>query len=137
MLASSIEGRRINSLIWWILITLQEADGPHHKHICTKQYNYAITFKEKIMISILRIEWLLIDFPSYKDKLREVGLKLVQFCRRWFLKISYMYLCHFIIISHWKQEWPFIWTNLYPLQARMHCVKFGWNLASDTDDEEF
>ena len=48
---------------------------PINKHILHK----AITLKEKIMISILRMVdnlWKL-DFPSHKDKLRQVGLKLL------------------------------------------------------------
>ena len=44
-------------------------------------------------------------------------------------KISSMYLCYFMIISHWKRIGPFIWTNLNPLQPIMLCAtaKFGWN----------
>mgnify|MGYP003684193043 CR=1 FL=1 len=29
-----------------------------------------------------------------------------------------MYFHNFLIISPWKREWPFIWTNLNPLQPR-------------------
>ena len=34
---------------------------------------------------------------------------------------------YFVIISFWERAWPFIWTNLNPLQPMMLCAKFGWN----------
>ena len=47
-----------------------------------------------------------------------------------------MYFCYFVIISPWKRVGPFIWTNLYPLHARMRCAKFGWNCPSGSGEED-
>ena len=38
------------------------------------------------------------------------------------------FLGYFVIISHWKREGTFLWTNLNPLHLRMLCAKSGWNL---------
>ena len=38
-----------------------------------------------------------------------------------------MYMCNFVIISHWRRAGAFIWTNLNPLHPKMLCAKFGWN----------
>ena len=35
--------------------------------------------------------------------------------------------CYFVIVSPWKRECPFIWTNLSSL-LKVLCAKFGWNL---------
>ena len=57
----------------------------------------------------------------------KVWLKLV----RWFFKpILSMYFCNFIIISPWKRIWPFICSNLNPLQPRGLCAKFDSNWPS-------
>ena len=45
---------------------------------------------------------------------------------------------YFAIISPWKRIWPFICTNLNPLQhARMLCAKFGRNWPSGSGEEDF
>ena len=41
-----------------------------------------------------------------------------------FFLISSMYFRYNVIISHWKREGSFIWTNLNPLHLRMLCAKF-------------
>lgn len=35
----------------------------------------------------------------------------------------------FLIISHWKKRWPFIWTNCNSLHLMILCTKFVWKLA--------
>ena len=44
---------------------------------------------------------------------------------------------YFIIIPPWKRIGPFIWKILTPLNPRMHCAKFGWNLPSCSWEENF
>ena len=51
-------------------------------------------------------------------------------------KILSMYFCYFVIISPWKRAWPFIWTNLNPLNPGMLCTKFGWNWPSSSGEED-
>ena len=51
-----------------------------------------------------------------------------------FLILS-IYFRFFLIISPWKREGPFIWTNLNPLHPRMLCAKFGWNWPSGSWEE--
>jgi hypothetical protein len=36
-------------------------------------------------------------------------------------------LCMFIIISPLKRTWPFTWTNMSSLHAKMTFIKFYWN----------
>ena len=43
---------------------------------------------------------------------------------------------YFVIISHWKRVWPFIWINLNTLCPRMLCAKFGWNWPSGSFEED-
>ena len=47
-----------------------------------------------------------------------------------------MYFCYFVIISSWKREGLFIWTNLNPLHPRMLCAKFDWNWPSGSGEED-
>ena len=49
--------------------------------------------------------------------------------------MSSMYFHFFLIISPWKREGLFIWTNLNPLHPRMLCAKFGWNWLSGSGEE--
>ena len=51
--------------------------------------------------------------------------------------ISSMYFRYFVIISPWKRAGSFIWTNLNPLNLRMHCSKFGWSWPSGSGEEDF
>ena len=46
--------------------------------------------------------------------------------------ISSMYFFYLVIISPWKRAGSFIWTNLYPLHPRMHCV--NWYGGSGEED---
>mgnify|MGYP003692482891 CR=1 FL=1 len=48
-----------------------------------------------------------------------------------------MHFLYFVIISPWKREGPFIWTNLNSLHPRMLCAKFGWNCLSGSGEEDF
>ena len=41
-----------------------------------------------------------------------------------------MYFCKFIIISHRKRPWPFIWTNMNPRHS-----KAGWYLPSGSGED--
>ena len=50
--------------------------------------------------------------------------------------ISSMYFCYFVIISPWKKELPFIWTNLNSLHPKMFCAKFDWNWPSGSEEED-
>ena len=47
-----------------------------------------------------------------------------------------MYFRYFVIISPWKQTWPFILTNLNPLHPRTLCANFGWNWSSGSWEED-
>ena len=42
--------------------------------------------------------------------------------------------CIFTIISPWKKERPFIWTNMKPVYPRMLCAKFSWNWSSGSGE---
>ena len=58
-----------------------------------------------------------------KDALFQVWLKLVLwFLRRRFLDLVNVYIWILVIISPWKTECSFIWTNLNPLHPRMLCA---------------
>ena len=56
--------------------------------------------------------------------------------RRRFFKISFMYICYFVIFSPWKRAWPLIWINLKPHHPRMHSAKFGWNWPSGSWEDD-
>ena len=49
---------------------------------------------------------------------------------------SSMYFRNFVIISPWKYEGSFIWTNLNPLYPRMLCFMFGMNWPSGFGEED-
>ena len=73
-------------------------------------------------------------FPSPKDILSQVWMKLVQWFWRKFFKVYYFR--YFAIIAPWDRAWPFIWTNLtlhYPI---IFCAKLGWNWHSGSGEEE-
>ena len=38
-----------------------------------------------------------------------------------------MYFRMFVIISHWRRAWPFIYTNVNSCHPRILCARFGWN----------
>ena len=48
------------------------------------------------------------------------------------LEISSMYFRYFASISPWKRTGPCFWTN-----SRILCATFGWNLRSDSGEEDF
>ena len=48
-----------------------------------------------------------------------------------------MHFRYFVIISILKIVWPFIWTNLNPLNPWMVCAKFSWNWPSNSGEEGF
>ena len=52
-----------------------------------------------------------------------------------FLVLS-MHFRYFLIISHWKKAWPFIWIDLNSLHLSGLCAKFDWNWRSDSGEEE-
>ena len=49
--------------------------------------------------------------------------------------ISSMFFCYFLIISSWKNVWPFIWINLNSLHPSMYCAKFSWNWSGGSWEE--
>ena len=59
-----------------------------------------------------------LEFPSPKDALCQVWLKLAQ----WFRRRRFLNFCYSVIISPWKRAGPFFWINLNPLHPRMHCA---------------
>ena len=63
------------------------------------------------------------ESSSPKDALCLVCLKLALWIWKRFFLISSMYFRYNVIISHWKREGSFIWTNLNPLHLRMRCAK--------------
>ena len=48
-----------------------------------------------------------------------------------------MFFCNFAIITPWKKEGPFIWTNLYFLHPKVVCDKFGWKWPNVSGEEDF
>ena len=48
-----------------------------------------------------------------------------------------MYFHYFVIISHCRRTWTFIWTNLNPFHPRMRCAKFGSNWHRCSGKEYF
>ena len=76
-----------------------------------------------------------LESPSPKDALRQVWLKLAQwFWRRWLFKFVNVF-SQFRNYLPLEKNWPFIWTNLNPLQPRIHCNKFGWNWPSGSRED--
>ena len=74
-----------------------------------------------------------LESPSTKDAFCQVWLKLAQcFWRR---RLS-MYFRYFVIISPWRKEGPFIWTNLTSHHPRMIWAKFDWNWHSVSGEED-
>ena len=74
------------------------------------------------------------EFPSTKDVLCQVWLKMAQwFWRRRFFDFVNVFR-YFVIISPWKKAGPFIWTKLNPLHPRMPCAKFGGNWLSGSGE---
>ena len=141
----------------------QEAHGPHGSpekqfqsiKTLAQSNDYAITWREKIIISFLRIEWSFVfknlnPLLSIKDTLRQVWLKLVQWFwrRQFFFIILSIYICYFMIISPWEKEWPFEssspknalcqvwlklaqwfwWRSLDFFKFRQCCLLFHYNL---------
>ena len=53
-----------------------------------------------------------------------------------FLNLS-MYFRNFVIISHWKKERIFIWTNLNTIHLRMINAKFGWIWPNGSGEDDF
>ena len=47
-----------------------------------------------------------------------------------------MYSQYFVIISPWKWEGSFIWSNLNPLHPRIIFDKFGWKWPSGSGEDE-
>ena len=47
-----------------------------------------------------------------------------------------MYFRYFVIISPLERAWPYIWTSLNPLHAKVLCAKFGWNWLCRSWDED-
>ena len=41
-----------------------------------------------------------------------------------------------LVISHWKKEGPFIWSNLNLLNPKVLCAKFSWNGYSGSGEED-
>ena len=52
-------------------------------------------------------------------------------------QISSINCRYFVIISAWKNAWPFILTNLNSLKPRMLCIKFGCNWPRRSEEEDF
>ena len=84
-----------------------------------------------VIISPLKWALKLNKFGSIlpRDALCQVWLKLVQwYLRRRFLNLVNVYLV-LVIISPWKTECPFIWTNLNPFtQGCFVLIKFCWKV---------
>jgi hypothetical protein len=77
-----------------------------------------------------------LKFPSPKDDLYQVWLKLVQwFWRRRFLNDSTQFDI-FAIISPLKRTWPFIWTSLNFLFSRIMCTKFDWIWGAGSGEKD-
>ena len=47
-----------------------------------------------------------------------------------------MFFRNFVIISPWKKEGPFIYTNLNPHHPKMIYAKFGWNCPSGFGEKD-
>ena len=67
-----------------------------------------------------------LEFPSPKDALCQVWLKLAQWFGEENFKLLFVYFRYFVIILSWKTSWPFIWRKLNPLSPRMLCARFNW-----------
>jgi hypothetical protein len=79
-----------------------------------------LPFEEDLAIYLNKL-----NFPLSKDNLYQVWLNLIRwFWRRIVLEIFIAFLL-FHYYLHLKKDYPFIWTNLNPLQPRMICVKSG------------
>ena len=66
-----------------------------------------------------------IESPLPKKALCQVWFRMAQwFFRRSFFLFSSMYFRYLVIISPWKNAWPFIWTNFNSLQPSMICAHF-------------
>ena len=67
-----------------------------------------------------------LEFPSPKDVLCQVWMKLAQWFWSRFFKAAILFY-YFPIISHLGRAWLFNWTDLNPLHQGILCAKFGWN----------
>ena len=56
-----------------------------------------------------------VEFPSPKDALCHVWLKLVQ----WFWRRIFLDFCISLLSPLWKRTWPYIYINLDSLHSRM------------------
>ena len=98
-------------------------------YIITLIKTHRLLYENLIVLHLNKLE-----FPSSKDALCQVWLKLAQlFLRRWFLHLS-MYFQYFVIISPGKKMGPLIWTNLSPHHPRIYCAKFDWNWSSGSGE---
>ena len=50
---------------------------------------------------------------------------------------SSMYFRNVVIISSWKKNKPFIWTNMNPFHPKKICAKFGWNWPIGSGEKDF
>mgnify|MGYP003683194777 CR=1 FL=1 len=77
-----------------------------------------------------------LEFPSPKDALCQVWLKLAQ----WFWRRRFLHFVNlFSLFRNYlplEKERTFIWTNLNPLLPRMHYAKFGWNWPSGSGEKD-
>ena len=64
-----------------------------------------------------------LEFPSAKDALCLVWLKLTNWFWKSWSRISSSYFLYFVIISPWKRTWPFILTNLNSLWIGLDVLK--------------
>ena len=76
-----------------------------------------------------------IEFPSSKDALRQVWLKLAQ----WFWRRFLNFVNVFSLIRNYlplEKGVALYWKNLNPHYPKMLCAKFRWNWLSGSGEED-
>ena len=64
-----------------------------------------------------------------------VDISPVVLEKKIFLILS-IFFRYFVIISSWREMWPFFWTNLNPYHLRMICLfEIGDVVLDDNDDD--
>ena len=77
------------------------------------------------------------EFPSPKEALCQIKLKLAQWFWRGFLNfVSAFSLFRYNLPLEKERLGSFIWTNLNHHYPRMLCTKFGWNCPCGSGEDE-
>ena len=81
---------------------------------------FVIIFPWKIVGPSFKQTWIYFTTGCFVQNLVEISTVVI------FFKKNLSNFTIFVIIYPWKSVWPFIWTNLNPINQMMISAKFGW-----------